>query len=115
MHPRLLRLRIPAGWTLVYNKLHEVDSSDVLDDDRYYFLDEDLLLMHHERFKRLLDVGWYPSGNVADGAYRIVVHEGDARGKLVAEHRTPSRTQLVAEVERLLDEVSEGRMQSGGQ
>ena len=110
MEPRLQPLRIPAGWTITYTKFHEIDPSDVPEDDRYYFLDEDLLQIWHERYNRLLDVGWYPSGNVADGAYGLVVYEGDFHGKLLFEHHTPSRSELVAEVERLLDDVSEGRL-----
>jgi hypothetical protein len=110
MDPRLQPLRIPAGWTVAYSKLHEIDPADVPDDRVYWFLDEDLLQMRHERFNRLLDVGWYPSGNVAEGAYRLVVYEGDFHGKLLFEHCTASRTQMVAEVERLLEEVSEERL-----
>jgi hypothetical protein len=110
MEFRLQPLRIPSGWTITYTKLHEIDPPDVPDDDRYFFLDEDLLQIRHERYNRLLDVGWYPSGNVAEGAYGLIVYEGDFHGRLLFEHRTPSRSELVAEVERLLDEVSEGRL-----
>ena len=110
METRLQPLRIPAGWTVTYSKLHEIDPLDVPDDGRYVFLDEDLLQMRHDRFNRLLDVGWYPPGNVADGAYGLVVYEGDFNGRLLFEHRTPSRSQMVAEVERLLEEVSQGRL-----
>jgi hypothetical protein len=110
MEHRLQPLRIPTGWTVAYNDLHEIDPSDVAEDDRYTFLKEDLLQMKQEHFNRLLDVGWYPSGNLADGAYGLVVYEGDFHGKLLFELRTADRAQLVAEVERLLQEVCDARL-----
>ena len=107
---RLQPFRIPTGWTVAYNDLHEIDPTDVPDDDRYTDLKEDLLRMTQEHFDRLLDVGWYPSGNFADGAYTLALYEGDFHGKLLFEMRTPDRARLVAEVERLLHEVSGGRL-----
>lgn len=110
MEHRLQPLRIPTGWTVAYNDLHQIDPSDVAEDDPYTFLKEDLLQMRQEHFDRLLDVGWYPSGNLADGAYRLVVYEGDFHGKLLFEMRTADQAQLVAEVERLLREVCDARL-----
>jgi hypothetical protein len=108
--PLLQPLRIPAGWRVTFNKLYEIDPAVVPDDDRYWFLDEDLLQMLDDHYNRLLDVGWYPSGNIAEGAYRVVVYEGDFSGRLLFEHSTQSRPELVTEVERLLKEVSEERL-----
>jgi hypothetical protein len=108
-HP-LQPLRVPAGWTVKYNQLHEVDPANVDEDDRYTYLNEDLLQMTLEHFNRLLDVGWYPSGNFTDGSYGLVVYEGDFHGTLLFELRTADRSRLVAEVERLLQEVCAGRL-----
>lgn len=108
-HP-LQPLRVPAGWTVTYNELHEVDPSDVNEDDRYTYLKEDLLQMKQEHFNRLLDVGWYPSGNLTEGSYGLVVYEGDFHGTLLFELRTADRSRLVAEVERLLQEVCDRRL-----
>src|SRR5438552_2819501 len=110
MKPPLQPLRIPAGWAVSYSKLHEIDPANVRVDDRYWFLDEDLLQMRHDRFNRLLDVGWYPSGDSAEGAYGLVIYEGDFHGRLLFEYRTPSHSKLIAEIERLLEEMSEGRL-----
>jgi len=110
MEHRLQPLRIPTGWTVTHNDLHEIDPLDVAEDERYTFLKEDLLQMMQEHFNRLLDVGWYPSGNLAEGAYGLVIYEGDFHGKLLFELRTADRAQLVAEVERLLQEVSDARL-----
>ena len=89
-------LRVPTGWTVKYNDLHEINPSDVAEDDRYTFLKEDLLQMKQEHFNRVLDVGWYPSGHLA-GAYGLVVYEGDLHSRLLFELRTPDRLQLVAQ------------------
>ncbi len=66
--------------------------------------------MRHDRYDRLLDVGWYPAGNIAEGAYHLVVYEGDCGGTLLFDRLTSSRSELVAEIERLLEDVSEGRL-----
>ena len=110
MEHGLQPLRVPTGWTVAYNDLHEIDPADVAEDDRYTYLKEDLLQMKQKHFNRLLDVGWYPSGNPADGAYRLVVYQGDFHGKLLFELRTPDGLQLVAAVERLLQEICDGRL-----
>ena len=110
MDYRLHPLRVPAGWEVSYNDFYEVDSAEVDESDRHAVLKEDLLQMKQERLNRLLDVGWYPSGNLAEGAYGLVVYEGDFSGGLLFELRTPDRSRLVAEVERLLQEVCDGRL-----
>jgi hypothetical protein len=110
MEHRLQPFRIPTGWTVAYNDLREIDPPEVPEDSRHTFLKEDLLRMTQEHFNRLLDVGWYPAGNLADGAYRVVVYEGDFHGRLLFELRTPDRARLVAEVERLMQEVCDGRL-----
>ena len=110
MEHRLQPLRIPTGWTVEYNGLYEMDPPDVAEDDWDTFLSEDLLQMKQEHFNRLLDVGWYRSGNPVDGAYGLVVYEGDFRGKLLFELRTADRAQLVSEIERLLEKVCDARL-----
>lgn len=110
IEPPLQPLRIPAGWTIEYTKFLEIDPCDVPEDYVYFYLDEDLLQIKHHRLDRLLDVGWYPSGNVSEGSYGLVVYQGDFHGKLLAEFRSADRRVLIAELERLLVEVAEGRL-----
>src|SRR5262245_4816669 len=110
MQHRLQPLRIPTGWMVAYNDLHEIDPADVTEDDRYTLLKEDLLQMRQAHFNRVLDVGWYPSGNLSEGAYGLVVYEGDFHGRLLFELHTSDRAQLVAEIERLLQEVCDRRL-----
>src|SRR6516225_8069882 len=109
MEHHLQPLQVPTGWIVVFNDFREIDPTHVAEDDRYAILKEDLLQLTNDQFNRVLNVGWYPSGNLADGAYGLVVYEGDCEGKLLFELRTHDRGQLVAQVERLLEEVCDGR------
>ena len=99
MAPPLQPLRVPAGWTVQYHDLREIDPSPAAFADT--LLREDLLQLKNRRTNVLVDVGWYLDGN-PDGGYAVVVHRGDFQGEQLHEYRTPSRLSLVAEVERLL-------------
>ena len=110
MELRLQPMRVPTGWMVAFNDLREIDPADVAEDDRYTVLKEDLLEMTQEHFNRLLDVGWYPAGNSVDGAYRLVLHEGGFDGTLLRDFRTRDRADLVAEIERVLQTVCDGRL-----
>ncbi|MBL8797130.1 MAG: hypothetical protein JNM56_24730 [Planctomycetia bacterium] len=101
-------LRIPTGWLVEYNNgLHEIDPLPELlpGDERYFLFKQDMLQLHHARHNRLLDVGWYPDGDLETGRYKLVVHEGDFRGPLLHEFQTRDRLTLVAEIERILQAV----------
>lgn len=102
---KLQPLRVPTGWMISYYQLLELDpDSALLDRDAAIaFFKQDLLQFYLPRGDRLVDVGWYPDGDLADGAYKLVVYEGDFRGRLLHEYRTRSRVELVAELERVLD------------
>jgi hypothetical protein len=109
MQPPLQPLRIPAGWLVQYNNgFYEIDPNPELipELDRWWVFKEDMLQIRHERHNRLLDLGWYPEGNLEEGHYGLVMYEGDFTGELLQEFQTPSRTTLVTEIERLLWEVS---------
>ena len=105
-------LRVPMGWVAEYNVLYEIDpgSPFITDDNRGAFFSQDLLQFMHPRRSRLVDVGWYPHGDVAEGAYGLVVYEGDFRGRLIHEFRTRSRVELVSELERVMAAVSGGEL-----
>lgn len=106
-------LRVPAGWAVVYNNgLYELDPSPkvVPEPDRWWLFKEDMLQMRHERRDRLLDLGWYPEGDLVQGHYGLVVYEGDFRGRLLFAFSTRDRLTLVAEIERLLRAVADGQL-----
>ena len=106
-------LRVPAGWQVEYNNgLYEVDPLPELvpEADRWWVFKQDMLQMKHTRHDRLLDLGWYPEGDLAGGRYGLVVHEGDFRGRCLHKFDTRNRHELVAEIERLLVAVCSGEL-----
>jgi hypothetical protein len=106
-------LRIPTGWHVDYNNgLFEIDPLPELfpDENPWWIFKEDMLQMHNDRFNRLLDLGWYPEGDLVAGRYGLVVYEGDFRGRLLYEFSTRDRLELVAEIERLLSEICQDKL-----
>src|ERR1700722_3170759 len=113
MDVRLHPLRIPTGWHVEYNNgLWELDPvADLIPvEERWWIFKQDMLQMVQPHFNRLLDVGWYPEGDLAEGRYRLVVYEGDFKGRLLQKFETRDRILLVAEIERLLAAVCRGEL-----
>lgn len=108
MDLQLQPLRIPEGWIVDYNSLHEIDPDSLTlpSNERECLFKEDLLQMRHPNTNRLLDVGWYPERDLATGQFRLVVFEGDFHGRLLSDFRTRSRPTLVAEIEKVLLQTS---------
>ena len=86
------------------NGLWEVDplEGQVPEDDRSWVFKEDMLQMAQPHSRKLLDLGWYPDGDLVNGSYRLVVFEGDFQGRLIHRFETRDRQRLVDEIERLL-------------
>lgn len=113
MNYRLQPLRIPTGWTVTFNGgLYEVDPDPnaVFESDYLTLFKEDMLQIEQRRFNRLLDVGWYPEGDLVQGSYGLFVYEGDFHGRCLYELRTRDRRHLVAEIERLLQAICDGAL-----
>src|SRR5262245_32590776 len=113
MNIPLQPLRIPAGWLIEYNNgLFECDPlpERIAANDRWWLFKEDMLQMKHLQRNRLLDLGWYPEGDLANGAYRLVVYDGDFTGSLLYEFRTAKRAIIIAEIERLLLAICNGEL-----
>lgn len=113
MDIRLQPLRVPTGWHVEYNNgLWEIDPNPatVRAADRWWIFKQDMLQMTQARFNRMLDVGWYPEGDLTEGCYKLVIYEGDFKGRLLLEFDTNDRRQLVAEIERVLEAVSSGEL-----
>lgn len=110
---RLQPLRIPAGWLVSFNNgLYEIDPDPemVPESERWWVFKEDMVQMRHEGTNRLLDIGWYPEGELVGGHYRLVVHESDFLGPELHRFTTQDRLALVAEVERLLVTIAAGKL-----
>lgn len=110
MDVHLQPLRIPTGWLVAFNDLREIDpvADSIPEEDHLWFFKEDMLQMKQPRFNRVLDVGWYPSFDLAEGRYRLVVYERDFHGRLLHKFETRDRLVLVTEIERLLTAVCSG-------
>jgi len=112
MDAPLQPLRVPSGWKIEFNSLFEIDPvPDLIPPDHHsWFFKEDLLQMKNEDRNRLLDVGWFPDGNLERGEYAVHIHEGDWHGCLLHEFRTQNRLSVVAEIERLLVTITTGQL-----
>lgn len=113
MNIPLQPLRIPAGWLIAYNDgLYECDPLPELiaEEDRLWLFKEDMLQMRHLQRNRLLDLGWYPDGDLAAGAYMVVVYDGDFTGQLLYKFHSAHRQIIVAEIERLLVAICNGSL-----
>jgi hypothetical protein len=111
-HP-LQPLRIPAGWTVMFNNgFYEIDphSESIPEHERLIVFKEDMFQMRHERANRLIDLGWYPEGDIDGGEYGLVVYEGDFHGRLLHQFGGRDRAALVMEIEKLLLMVTNGEL-----
>jgi hypothetical protein len=88
--PALQPLRIPGNWVVSYNSFHEVDASPSV---RQY-LCEDLFQATCPRTNVLVDLGWYPDGDVA-GHFVLQVYLGDFTGQLLSRAEAPTRAHAV--------------------
>jgi hypothetical protein len=110
--PPLQPLRIPAGWCVTYNAaFYELDPLDpkIAAHDRWWILKEDMLQLRHGPSNRLADLGWYPEGDLS-GHFGLVLYEGDFNGRLIHRFNSRNRLDIVAELERILDEVARGTL-----
>lgn len=98
MTPPLQPLRIPAGWTVVFHDFREVDATP--EAIAAMIVREDLLQLSHRSPARVVDVGWYGTGE--DAAFTVVCIEPDFSGRTLESVRTRDRQVAVATVERFL-------------
>ncbi|MDE6591850.1 MAG: hypothetical protein K2K57_02145 [Oscillospiraceae bacterium] len=62
-------LRIPGGWNVKYNMFSEYDP-DKDGAEYFYELNEDLMQLKNKNM--LIDLGWYPEGDIK-GSYKLVL------------------------------------------
>lgn len=75
-------LRIPGGWTVIYNKFEDIEPETLEPDDEKWLsaFNEDILLMNYKLVRRrnkqteeqeiAVDLGWYPDGD-PNGKFRL--------------------------------------------
>lgn len=94
-------LSIPVGWFIEHHDFRELDPAP----GRGIHFREDLLQLVHQPSGYVVDLGWYPSGDMEGGQFTVSVVRGDWDAPL-HEFRSRDRARVVAEIERLLLEYS---------
>ena len=80
-NPPLQPLRIPSGWTVDFNDFYEVEPTFKTYDDSAWNFKEDMLQIKHERFRLLVDLGWYPTARSTGGfGLRLLHFLGEDKG-----------------------------------
>ncbi|WP_052350375.1 hypothetical protein [Paenibacillus gorillae] len=89
-----MRLKIPAGYAITYNKFHDVDPIPEEGDEdflsNWFYFTEDILQISKlanvngwhvipENNTYLIDLGWYPDGS-QNGEYRLEQIQVDEEG-----------------------------------
>ncbi|WP_437595796.1 hypothetical protein WMF28_24790 [Sorangium sp. So ce590] len=98
----LRSLRIPSGWCVRTNGLHEIDPASLTDDDpRWEYFEEDLLVIAHAHEQATLDLGWYPAMQAA-GQYRAELIVGEDWKNPVTTRSTRNLDEIVAWIEEQL-------------
>ncbi|MCA9071849.1 MAG: hypothetical protein KDA84_23135 [Planctomycetaceae bacterium] len=71
-------LQIPAGWMVRQNHFYDITPAEALDGDWLGFpFSQDILQLHNDHLRMLLDLGWYPDGD-PDGHFRLILIQWDA-------------------------------------
>ncbi len=111
-HLALQPLRIPSGWSVEYHSFFEGDPdfTEMPVEQLQMYFNQDLLQIRHPLRNRLVDLGWYPHGDLAEGNFGLAVYEGDCRGPLLYEFKSRDRLSVVSEIERVLAAVSAGEL-----
>ncbi len=98
----LQNLQIPQGWFISYNQFYDIEPCKDTVEDVNTFFNQDILQFRHDAADRLIDLGWYPEFDWENGAFKLVVYEGDFRGKLLYELQTKDKDKVVSEINRIL-------------
>jgi len=109
VHRRLAALRIPSGWTVMFNNLVEIDEVEALTDpERRAYLSQDLLSIHTARGEPriTLDVGWYPDEDPS-GTYRLVLLR-DSWDDILARLESRRHAVITRGIDLCLEMVNEG-------
>ncbi|MEM6471867.1 MAG: hypothetical protein AAF802_20070 [Planctomycetota bacterium] len=109
MNPPLQTLIVTPGWSVGYHQFLAVDPpSHSTEDVIPWWFKEDLFQARHDRFDRLIDLGWYPEFDFSDGEFGLVLYAGDFHGKLLRELRSRCRQTVVNAMNEWFNDVTIG-------
>ncbi|WP_396335470.1 hypothetical protein [Bacillus sp. IG6] len=102
-----LRLRIPQGWTVSYNKLIDIDPDQLEEDsDDWFNFTSSLLQLEHKESRLILDVGWYEDIEPSGTFYVLLIKNLDWENPLEdMDTRRPEK--LVSQIEAILQNAAE--------
>ncbi|MFB6496559.1 hypothetical protein [Bacillus haynesii] len=105
--PDYLRLRVPQGWTVSYNKLIDIDPDQLEEDsDDWFNFTSSLLQLEHKESRLILDVGWYVDIDPSGTFYMLLIKNLDWDNPLEdMETRRPEK--LVDNIEATLQKAAE--------
>ena len=110
---RIQPLRIPGGWTIVFNKLEDMEPDDLDCNDRIWLFafTQDILYMYadlsRKRDKRLekqklgIDLGWYPDGDPT-GSFCLQAILNDNWETPLLSYSSRSKKEIVEQLEQWL-------------
>ncbi|MNC33862.1 hypothetical protein D3C75_822720 [compost metagenome] len=118
----LMRLKVPGGFAVTYNKFHDVDpitdetTEDLLSNWGYFT--EDILQISKLSVKNgkfiiperhfIIDLGWYPDGS-PNGEYRLVLVDYNKEWNEIKELSSRSRYEIRDTLEIWLRELNENQ------
>lgn len=103
-------LRIPGGWTVVFNKFENLEPEELDEQDERWLsaFNEDILYMYAassrkrngeiEQQKLALDLGWYPDGEPG-GKYRLLAILNDNWEQPLLEFSSRSKKKIAEMIE----------------
>ena len=110
---RLQPLRIPSGWTMMINKLEDMEPEELLSEDRTWLFafTEDILYMYtnmsRKKNKELekqtlaIDLGWYPDSD-PNGTFRLLAVLNDNWENPLLEFSSRNKKEVVEMLEKWL-------------
>ena len=104
-------LIVTPGWCVNYHQFHDVDPSvELVTDLEAYIFKEDIYQARHERYDRMIDLGWYPENDFDNGRFRLVMYSGDFHGTLLRKCESKHRAEIVDSMNDWFTLVSNGNL-----
>ena len=112
---QLQALRIPTGWTVIWNQFYEVEPdadieiAGLPDGDVWELFLQDLLQLQNGNRKLLLDLGWVPEAN-PQGRYKLTLVENEDWIHPVATYESRDKDDIVEQIDLWLIKIASGEM-----